>query len=658
RRVGGVEAWSGEVELIGVCVVAKGAVLRLAPGCRIAAPAGFPPPQFVVQGMLVVEGTRRRPLTLDASVAAAGGLVLLSNCRLDGRGGEGLHLYGDGHRLDRVELSGFETGLFLRDGSVEARRLAVSGCARAITVASGGRLRLEGTCFRGCAQGLALRGGDAEIDGLDCLGLSGAAVELLSTGFASLRGVRAPGGDALVAAAGHAHLSGPVEGRVRASPPAEFCVASGAVRRVPLGSLRGFVLATGRRAVWGGAYRGAAAASVRLFSAWARLQPGVAGAWAHRSWVSGGWEPGASDIDLALSVRELSSPGAKRWLTRAQALHAGARRLFPALGELLIAEEAEWRECAASGLPRPGEWRAQARVLAGRLPGYREPVPVAARAGARLEAAMAYTRLMDVCVHPERAEELARRDAAKAVVDLLRYRTDAGEGGRALSREEFRASLASSSPEWAERLRELDAPGRAHKTACSLAAAAARRWAGPVNATRPPSRERVPLERASGEMRHALEAIDAARRDFGGAVSAAVFDTLHRSFLVVEPDLPEDAFAEGLAAWSRRGAACGERLPLPIVLTPRGWELWRATAYQDFPSSSAAWPRPGEAALQTAGRAFDGECRLFWGEFNSPPPDADESAAALAQGRAQFRAIRRFLALEARSSRAAAHHLL
>ena len=657
RRIYGFALWSGDVELEGECVIVENAILRLTPGCRVSAPAGAGPPRLIVEGTLVAHGLPWRPVRLNATISSAGGWVQLSRCRLNGRGGEGLHLYGDGHRLDRVDLSGFETGLFVRDGETVARRLSISGCAKGVAVGGGGRLiwegggardggmgalvsggraRLRGLSFRGLRQGLRVEDGEAEIEALSCcLDLSEPCLE-------------AHGGSVV-------RLTGPFRGGVRASSSARLIVSPESVALEPFGALRSFVVRTGSFPLFGRAYKAAGAAAIGLFASWARRQPEVAGAWVHRSWVAGGWEPGASDIDLALSVRELSSAGARKWLARAQLIHARARRLFPALGELLIAEESEWRETAASGLPRPGEWRAQARVLTGRLPETPEAAPAGARLGARLEAAMAYSRLMDVCFHPEMAEELARREAAKAVVDLLRYRSAEGERGRALPREEFRAGLSA---EWSERLSGLAGPGRAHRAACALAAAAARHWGGAeIEAGAGPRAER-PSSNGGAALRHALEEVDGARRDFDGGVRAAVFDTLHRSYLVLEPDCSEAAFSEGLAAWARRTAACGTRPALPIILIGGGWASWRCTAYQDFPAASAAWPRPGDSPLEQGGRDFPEARRVFWGEYLSPPPSAEDVAAALAQASAQIRVVRRLLVREARDSRAAAHHLL
>ena len=629
--------------------------------------------EFVARGLGL-------PFTLDASVAADGGRVELANCRLEGRDGEGLTLRGGGHRLEAVSLEGFECALSVRDGETRARDLTVAQSESGVVVGARGRFIWEGGGARdggtgalvldgqailrrlrlsGLRYGIRVEDGAAEIDGLSCRDLAGPGVGLHGTGYVSLNEVLVPGGEALAAASGHAHLAGPYEGSVRASASARLCVAPGAVSVEPLGALRAFVLSTGAHAFLGRAYRAAGAASISLFTAWARRQSEVVGGWVHRSWVAGGWEAGASDIDLALSVRELSSAGARRWLTRAQALHGWARRAFPALGELLIAEESEWRETGAAGLPRPAEWRTQARVVTGSLPAIPDAAPANARLGARLEAAMAYSRLMDVCFHPRMPEELVRREAAKAVVDLLRYLSDDGERGRALPREEFRAALSSGASPWSERLRALAKPGRAHRAACALAAAAARHWDG-----RGPELARTLLPEtacpsADGTaLRRALERVDGARRDFDGAASAAVFDTLHRSYLIVDPGLPEAALAEGIAAWARRAAVLAARQPLPILLTPRGWTAWRATAYQDFPLASAAWPRLGGASLEPAGRDFPGESRLFWGDYLSPPPSAEDAAAGLAQARAQFRVVRRLLAREAIDSPAATHHLL
>jgi hypothetical protein len=607
-------------------------------------------------------------------LAAEGGRVELGRCRLEGESGEALTLRGDGHILENVVLRGFSCGLSLRGGEAHVRALSAIGAGTAVSVGEkgiliwegggardgetgaltvGGRAELRGLAFAGLRRGARVEGGSLSVVALDCRNVEGAAVELFE-GFADLREVRAHGGTALAAAAGHAHLSGRIEGSVKASSAVRLCVAPAAVEAESLGGPRGFVIRTGSGPL-GSAYRAAAAAAVGVFALWSRTQSSVVGAWAHRSWAAGGWEPGASDIDLALSGRELSSPRGRRWLAGVQSLYAAARRLFPALGELLIAEESEWRECAASGLPRPREWRRQSRLLSGRLPEIPAPSPAAARVGARLEAAMAYSRLMAVGFSPRLPEELARREAAKATIDFLRYLSPEGESGEAPPREEFRAALASS--EWAERLGELARPGRAHRASCALAAAAARRWGGGVSDGNPVPRDPSP-PRASGDIALALEDVDAARRDFGGAACAAVFDTLHRSYLIVDRGCAETEIARGIASWSRRTAALGLPRALPIILTPAGWRLWRGVAYQDFPLSAARWPAPGESRLETAGRAFPGERRVFWGEWSSPLPSAEEAAAALAQGSAQFRVVRRLLLREALSSRAAAHQLL
>ena len=636
---------------------------------------------IAVKGELVARGAAGGEFVLSATIAAAGGRMELANCRLEGKGGEALTLRGAGHRLENVTLAGFERGLSVRAGELRAAGLTIRGGVQSAAVERGGYFLWDGGGASGAGAGVRVRGGEAflrdlrfaglrrgvrvesgtaRVEGLDCRELSGPAVELQGPGFASLRDCRAPGGVALLAAEGHVHLAGPFEGSVQVSPSAGLCVAPEAISREPLDARRGFILSTAGSPFFGRAYRAAAASSIRLFAVWARLQRGVAGAWVYRSWVAGGWEAGASDIDLALSVRELSSSGARTWLANAHALHARARRLFPALGELLIAEESEWSETAGSGLPRPREWARQARILAGRLPPVPEAKPEDARLGARFEAALAYTRLMHVCFRPRMAEELARREAAKAVVDLLRYRSPEGESGRAAPREEFRAAMSVAHPEWSERLRALAVPGGAHRAACALAAAAARHWDGGLRpetrASSSPALDR-PLG-SDGALRRRVEEIDGARRDFAGAATGAVFDTLHRSYLIVEPDCPESVLREGLAAWSRRAAVAGEEPPLPIVLTRPGWAAWRNTAISDFPASLAARPARDAPAAESAGRDFPGHVRLSWGRFLPPPPAPAEAAAALRQSEAQFRVIRRARAEEARFSRSAAHHLL
>jgi hypothetical protein len=726
-RIEGFVDWSGDVVLDGECVIEANAVLRIAPDCRVRPSSGGAPPRFIVEGTLAAHGAPGRPVLLHASIRAAGGWVRLSRCRLSGDGGEGLHLFGDGHKIDEVSLSGFDTGLYLRDGTLVASEFTVAGGLAPVVVAAGGTLewdggaapsqglarrtiRAEGTLLARGAHGKALEletaiivdggrleltdcrlngggvglrlvggshrldrvalagydcalslsaggqailrnleldridvgvrvdNGAAEIDGLRCRELAGPAVELLGDGYVSARGLRAPGGVAIAAKAGHVHVVDVPEGSVTTSSSVRLCFSpeSVAVGRLP--ALRGFVLSTGRRPFFARLYKAAAAASVRCFAAWSQSQPRIAGAWVHRSWVAGGWEPGASDIDFALSVRELSSPASRRWLAKTEGFYAAARRVFPALGELLVAEDAHWRDALSSGLPRPREWPAQARILSGRFP--TAPVPAPSPLGARLEAAIAYSRLMDACFHPQAPEELASREAAKSAVDVLRYLSP----GEAPPRAEFHAAL---SPEWRERLRALEKPGRTHRAACALAAALTRVWSG--SASSAPRGAMAPAASAD---------IESARRDFDDAPCAAVFDTLHRSYLILDEDCPAETIAQGLAAWARRAAFSGVRQPLPIVLTSAGWTAWRATAYQDFPSTEAAWPSQGAPAVEHGGPGFRKERRVFWGDYAVEPPPPTDRAAALAQARAQFLLVRRLLAREARTSRAAAHHLL
>jgi hypothetical protein len=157
RRIDGTVGWSGDVELEGDCIIAANAILHLAPGCRVVSPAGAAAPRLVVEGTLVARGRPENPVILGAPIVSAGGWARLSHCRLEGRGGEGLHLFGSAHRLEHVSVSGFETGLFVRDGETAAADLSFSDCATAIVVGKGGRLRWDGGGVAAAAGGAPAR---------------------------------------------------------------------------------------------------------------------------------------------------------------------------------------------------------------------------------------------------------------------------------------------------------------------------------------------------------------------------------------------------------------------------------------------------------------------------------------------------------------------
>ena len=142
-RIYGWASWGGDIELEGECVIEPSAILILEPGCRVKAVGGARA-IIVAEGVLLAKGGPDRPVLLDVSIGSAGGRVSLSHCRLRGRGGEGLNLFGSNHRLDDVSLEGFDAGLLLRDGALSARNLTMSACGSAAVVGEGGILAWEG----------------------------------------------------------------------------------------------------------------------------------------------------------------------------------------------------------------------------------------------------------------------------------------------------------------------------------------------------------------------------------------------------------------------------------------------------------------------------------------------------------------------------------
>lgn len=664
------ELWSGRVELAGETVVEAGAVLFLAPGCRVLSATGGSG-RLLVKGLLVARGLPGLPVRLEAGVVTLGGRLDLARCRVS-RAEEGLLLRGTGHRLRELALEGCGTGLIVRNGAARAAGLSARDCRLGARVDAGGELLWAGggvsegdvgllvdggrasvsrVCFAGLRAGARVNAGCVELDGVRCRGVADEAVGVHGPAFVAARGLRNPAGVALVAVDGHAHLRDAPAGLVRVSGPARLCAAE--IPERPLGLARRLVLATGASRLGAALYRLAAAAVLRLLGAWAARQGLVAGLWAHRSWVGGDWMPGASDIDLALSAHGLGSPAERAWLRRAQAAYGRARRAFPALGELLAAEERAWARASAAGLPRPREWPALARPLAGRLPPLPPPrTPLAEAAGQRLEAAWAYSRLMEVCARPAMPEALSQREAAKATADLLKALAPAGAPERVLPRQAILESAARRDPKLGEWLRELVRPGRAQLAACQLAADFAGSLgdapAGKVDgadsaADAPPGPHREALERA--------------RSHFAGLMEGGVFDSLHRSYVVVPDDAPRSQLAAGLASWTREAAACSRLTPLPVLLTRSAWAAWRASAYGDFPAALAASPR-ADRGLETAGAAFPDAWRFSWGRWRTAPPAGDAAELAVEQAAAQFGTVWMHAAASFGASAAADHHLL
>ncbi|MDX6768730.1 MAG: hypothetical protein SF051_04305, partial [Elusimicrobiota bacterium] len=451
--------------------------------------------------------------------------------------------------LTRVAVAGGLHGLRVSGGEAEVRELSLSECDRGVVVA-GGALRLDG---------------------------AGVPVGALEAG---------PGGRASVggSATGHA---GP-----------------GVARR----ALLAFVVATRDLPGFAAAYAGLYALAARAAVALARRDAALASVLAHRSWATGRWRAGTSDLDLVVVLRGLE--GEEGW-RRLSALWRGfgrLRRLFPALGELLVLEPEDLAAYLREGGPRGRVvLPAQARVLYGApLPGVAPGPPPDAfeRFG---EKAHAYTRLMvrlaDSGATPRAA---ATALASKALEELG----------------------VAASPRAPAELRDAGARAMTafHQEALALLAD----LGGPT----PPEAtltRRAPPPALPGERRRFAAGLETLQARLDGALAAACTDTLYRSYLVLEDEAFEP---RRLSVLLERLAGAASPLPaastVPVVLSWSAWTLWTRLPYLECPHLGAelSGAAPGEAVVARAGRAFAAARRFAWSRRPLPGLRLDPETTA------------------------------
>jgi len=139
REISGRQAFTGEV------VVPKGETWKVLPGAQVRFRGG----RLLVRGTLVVEGTARKPATLEGDDAF-----------------EGVDLRGEaGSRFARAVVTGGRRGVLLTNASAEFRDVLFQRNAVGIDVGQYSRVRIAGCTFQGNSRvGLLVkRGGGAEV---------------------------------------------------------------------------------------------------------------------------------------------------------------------------------------------------------------------------------------------------------------------------------------------------------------------------------------------------------------------------------------------------------------------------------------------------------------------------------------------------------------
>ena len=335
-------------------------------------------------------------------------------------------------------------------------------------------------------------------------------------------------------------------------------------------------------------YYDAAAASVRL---WARAsgQP-VSNLNVHRGYSAEGWRPGVSDIDFTAVWRDPGPEAEPSALERWARGYSRLRRVFPILGEAVLADESSWRRYR-----RHGDFRAQAAGAAGGEDG--PWVETRRRLDRWTEQLHAHARLsrayLDEPAGPRRS-----RTAVKSFLDVVRH---AGDGPPPTREEALRRlegageRAAAGAAKGAEaRLAELCAAAAVLLDARARELMEAMPEGAAVGAT---SGEILHAPRAARDAEHAVARLSVAV----GRPETAVFDSAAGACLVF-PRLAaageDPGFWPALRSFKRQDSSYAGTV---LALTPASLRLLAWSAYGEDPLKALAWRAAGAAAVSGDG---------------------------------------------------------
>lgn len=505
-------------------------------------------------------------LELERSVLAAGA-------------GAALDFGGRRAELRSSRLSG-AGGLLLTGGpAVRADGLEVSAADYAADQAGGTLLLIGSRCYGGARGGVLIRRGAARISS------------------SSVDGAPYPG----LAAGRDASL------RCRAvtyngaawRPP-----AAGAGPRRLRRALAAFAAATARAPLFSGLYRlyylaGARAAALLL-------GPGPGGAvYLYRGMASAGWEPGLSDMDLAVLTPDLSPEGDRALYSSLRARLRVLRSAFPFTGEVLTAPARDFSAFVAGWGIKGSEFGAASRLLAGAPAAVRAPA-----GGARAdltEAYYAYTLLLGHYLDRSLPPAFRNRNCLKGFVDVRRY-LDAASPVRA-ARAAYAAAAGLD-------LASVD-PGAAAEAAYG-AFAALHRAAPPCGAGVP-----APVPPSGWFNSHAFAAACEELRAAAGCDAGVALDSLYRVYLVLPDAAAGDREAFARAAAALRGAG-NYFSASPLILTRSSFAALCALPYLNNPAFALDLARPAAGTGPADGGVF------CWNLALPPQLPPDREAAILA----------------------------
>lgn len=526
-----------------------------------------------------------------------------------------------------VVLRGSKTALAAKKSELELRSARVSsGDGNGLEIGESSRLEIEESVvsagvgalssegsafeardcrFSGAAFGLRLTGGESGLDSVEIKGGRKSGIDLRGGrhDFRELRLEDCPEPAVSIDDGAELELSDALyNGKEWApEPPWEPPASGGLLYRGVLAwtlATRGFAPL---RLIYRGIYSGALS-RVRAMAAGFRQGEALM---IYRGWVAGTWEPGISDLDFHMILKNSADAAGVRdfW----DGYHR-MKSLFPFLGELLPATEDETGAYLSGGGVRAREFHAHSRALTG-APRSETPPCAPFPAADASEALHAYTKLMSIRLplvreHPEKAF----RNARKAFLDVVRYGRGDTSPAWALARADFEERLMAEGGRAADVLAEADeaAASDAGRSVAVLCRGALSLLDDACSAvlSRPPSTEaeirwidapRGPSEDAG--VQKALEAAAVRLRERTGVSCGFLLEGGHRLHLIFASPPGAEAWEE-IEDLRRRHSFLRV---LTLVETPGVWDFLAQGSYAHYPTRFLESEGRGARSLGAAG---------------------------------------------------------
>lgn len=513
-------------------------------------------------------------------------------------------------RLRGGSIEGSSThGIRVVGGGVRADLVAISRCAGAgLLGGDGAEVYLAGSRLSGNGHGVSMYGGRSRLERVSVRDSAGIGIDLNggthAIKLASFSGCPEPLHRSL-----GTKLEWDEEERRRPSAAREALVRVALATRdfAPLRPLYALLYSL----------------PAAVVKTWARNDPAVLTLAAHRSWATGRWSPGTSDVDMIAIVEGLAAGAGWDWMRDFSCRCARWKEWLPHLGEVLVMSPEDYSSYQTLGGARGTVTAKQAMVLHGRpLPECSSaPSSVAAELDDALERAHAYTRLMRWHFSPiETPRRLVEFQAGKALRDLG---IEAGDTRRGSGLRDAAARAI------------VDFDGRAR----GILGGCPEGEPGPAAVVCGPA--------ADADVRHLMGMVDHLRARCGVGLAAVCVDDFYRSYFILRDEAMEAAGVA--AALEQLEAYVSERKgggTVPIVMSRSAWTLWTQLPYLEDPALGVdiASAPAGAPSVRRAGRAFRSSRRLYWSELRHGGPRLvpGDSAAMAERALASFRATWRY----------------